>query len=311
MSFRKIATCLLFATAFSCSKPAQENASSSDTTTTNATQETSSTSDGDVTRTAVALSAEQTDRVAVELFKFLHDKLLFRGVALKEEFESSGNEFKYSLIRHNLDAEGMTESSYSGTRPLTDEETAALNDEDSTNDPTDIAYTEVHQWYTSQMDTFLVKGTYEPTVEGEPESVLTVVTCVVDALLTHKNDNEVKDGVTRYFSSTDDLGWDGEITEGVIVRVDFGTPLTFEMDELYLKAKIRDLTDADLTGLTKDQLGFVRNDIFARHGHTFKTPKMVDHYSKADWYHTVVPDAASLLNQFEKRNVDFIKKKEG
>ena len=205
--------------------------------------------------------------------------------------------------------EGMETNSYDGSRYATEEEEKAA-DWDTTQGPMPVAYTEVHQWYTSEIDTLFIKGTYDPFVEGEPESTLTTITCSVDATIVHKNDNTVKDGQVTFRSSTKSMGeGESEFEEPVFI-VDFGTPLQFKQDELYLKAKIRDLTDSDIANLSKDELSFVRNDIFAHHGHTFKTAKMIDHYSKTDWYHAVAPDAALLLNKFEKRNVDFIKKRE-
>jgi hypothetical protein len=38
---------------------------------------------------------------------------------------------------------------------------------------------------------------------------------------------------------------------------------------------------------------------------------MITRYQPQPWFHPVVADAASLLNKFEKRNVEFLKNKEG
>ena len=80
---------------------------------------------------------------------------------------------------------------------------------------------------------------------------------------------------------------------------------------MHLKAKLAVLTEQDINGLSKDQLGYLRNEIFARHGHTFKTPKMKNYFVKQEWYFEVVADALPYLNELEKQNIDFIKKREG
>ena len=50
-------------------------------------------------------------------------------------------------------------------------------------------------------------------------------------------------------------------------------PRIYSKSNMYLKARIHRLTEADLQDYTKDELAYLRNEIFARHGHLFKTPK--------------------------------------
>ncbi|WP_258107238.1 YARHG domain-containing protein [Christensenella minuta] len=56
-------------------------------------------------------------------------------------------------------------------------------------------------------------------------------------------------------------------------------------------------------------MGYARNEIFARHGNLFDTPKYSKHYSQYSWYQALnlhkVQD--SELNEYEKANIDLIK----
>ncbi|MEJ0033594.1 MAG: YARHG domain-containing protein [Bacteroidota bacterium] len=300
----------------SCTKPAQESTSTSDSTGTESTQ--STTSSGEE-RQPVTLTAAETERVMDEIFLAMHNGLIYRDrqVSLKEEFKVDGNSFDYVLIRDNGDNAGMTSQSWGGMRPPTQEEQDAW-DADTTKDKEPLygeAYTETEYRYTSEIDTLYVTG-YFKAYADEPESTPRKLTIEFGGDgLTHKNANEVDgDGVPHfrpqvwgYYNPEEGMS----LLDDEYLYVDLSEPLTFRKEDLYMKAIIKDLTDADLAGLTKDDLTFIRNDIFAHHGHTFKTTKMITHYQPTDWYRAAVADAAPLLNKFEKRNVEFIKKKEG
>ena len=57
-------------------------------------------------------------------------------------------------------------------------------------------------------------------------------------------------------------------------------------------------------------LGYARNEIFARHGNLFETPKYANHYSQYAWYNNT-PEKADVgypdLNEYEIANVELIK----
>ena len=95
------------------------------------------------------------------------------------------------------------------------------------------------------------------------------------------------------------------------LSVALGSPKLWGKDELYLKARIHSLTDQDLAGLDKEALAYLRNEIFARHGHRFKTTKMKEYFAVKGWYFAVTEDATPYLNSLEKQNALFIKSKEG
>lgn len=82
------------------------------------------------------------------------------------------------------------------------------------------------------------------------------------------------------------------------------------LNELYLKARVVLLTIKDLEGKSVDELAYLRNEIFARHGHSFKTEKMSEYFDSKPWYHRVFSDATPFLNEIEKANVQFIKSHE-
>ncbi len=71
---------------------------------------------------------------------------------------------------------------------------------------------------------------------------------------------------------------------------------------------VRPVTPEDIEGKTLADLKIMRNEIFARHGHTFKSEDLRKHFESQTWYSATLADASSLLTPLEKQNVDFIKK---
>ncbi len=70
------------------------------------------------------------------------------------------------------------------------------------------------------------------------------------------------------------------------------------------------LSPNDLSGLSKEDLKIMRNEIFARHGYIFKTPEMKSYFEAQPWYHGQYEDVTSMLSPIEKQNVELIKKNE-
>ncbi len=73
------------------------------------------------------------------------------------------------------------------------------------------------------------------------------------------------------------------------------------------------LTEAELSGYTKDELALIRNEIFARNGYVFKADKYKDYFEAKPWYKKNPSFAGdeSNLNEYEKANVKLIKSLEG
>ena len=76
------------------------------------------------------------------------------------------------------------------------------------------------------------------------------------------------------------------------------------------------LTDAEVSGISKDQLRIGRNEILARHGRRFNDQALQQYFDSKSWYNgTISPDAFdanldSRLNDVERANIEIIKKYE-
>ena len=71
----------------------------------------------------------------------------------------------------------------------------------------------------------------------------------------------------------------------------------------------RYLSASELSYYTSEELGYIRNEIFARHGYVFNKSKYNNYFSSKSWYY---PDYSysgnlSTLNSYESYNVELIK----
>lgn len=151
---------------------------------------------------------------------------------------------------------------------------------------------------------------------GGNNKLLYAILCAVVALL----------GVIVFFliSGGRDGGNDSETNAEPTAVVETATPEptetpeptptpTPEPDYLLPDSATRYLTQADLYGLTREELCFARNEIFARHGRMFNTPAIASYFAGKDWYHgTIPPDqfSADILNVYERANIELITKVE-
>lgn len=85
---------------------------------------------------------------------------------------------------------------------------------------------------------------------------------------------------------------------------------SYDYDDDYIIADSdsRYLTKEELSQYSKEELAYIRNEIFARYGYIFETEKYDDYFRSKSWY---VPDPyiegnASELNKFEKANLKLI-----
>lgn len=91
---------------------------------------------------------------------------------------------------------------------------------------------------------------------------------------------------------------------------------TSSVDDGYIipDSSSRELTDSDLSGLSKSQLRIARNEIYARHHRKFDSAELQNYFDKQSWYSgTIAPsdfDENSELSQIEKNNIKMIKKYE-
>lgn len=72
----------------------------------------------------------------------------------------------------------------------------------------------------------------------------------------------------------------------------------------------RELSIADISGLSRDQLELARNEIYARHGRKFTNPTLQNYFNSQAWYTgTIEPEdfTDDMLSDIEKSNIQFIK----
>ena len=72
----------------------------------------------------------------------------------------------------------------------------------------------------------------------------------------------------------------------------------------------RVLKAADVENLTKGDLEFMRNEIFARHGYCFSKKELRQQFENEDWYVPNTVDIKGYLTDVEKTNIAMIKRYE-
>lgn len=70
----------------------------------------------------------------------------------------------------------------------------------------------------------------------------------------------------------------------------------------YPQASSRLLKDEDLQ-VPKEQLQYMRNEIYARHNYSFSNREVASYFAEADWYIPCSLDVASQLSKIEKENI--------
>ena len=73
----------------------------------------------------------------------------------------------------------------------------------------------------------------------------------------------------------------------------------------YTSTKV--MTIDELMVFIIDNLDIMRNEIFARHGHIFKSARYNDYFNAQPWYKGSIDDATNLLSEIEQLNVEQIK----
>jgi hypothetical protein len=70
----------------------------------------------------------------------------------------------------------------------------------------------------------------------------------------------------------------------------------------------QDLTAADLVNRTARDLTLMRNEIYARHGRSFRRQDLQDYFTSKSWYSSNPGYADTVLTSLEKRNAALISK---
>lgn len=78
----------------------------------------------------------------------------------------------------------------------------------------------------------------------------------------------------------------------------------------YPEASQRVLRETDVENMVKEDLEIMRNEIFARHGYSFKKKNLRQRFEGMDWYIPNTIDVKDLLTEIEKKNVALIKRYE-
>lgn len=78
----------------------------------------------------------------------------------------------------------------------------------------------------------------------------------------------------------------------------------------YPQASESILTASELSGMSKQDLLIMRNEIFARHGYIFKKKEIQSYFTSQPWYRGQYEDVTSMLSDIEKMNIELIKKHE-
>ena len=78
----------------------------------------------------------------------------------------------------------------------------------------------------------------------------------------------------------------------------------------YPQASLRLLKAEDVENEMKEDLEFMRNEIFARHGYCFKRKHLRQQFELEDWYVPNTVDIKGFLTDIEKKNIALIKRYE-
>lgn len=78
----------------------------------------------------------------------------------------------------------------------------------------------------------------------------------------------------------------------------------------YPQASQRLLKPKDVENEMKEDLEFMRNEIFARHGYCFKKKYLRQQFENEDWYVPNTVDIKGFLTDVEKKNIEMIKRYE-
>jgi YARHG domain len=78
----------------------------------------------------------------------------------------------------------------------------------------------------------------------------------------------------------------------------------------YPEASQRLLKAKDVENLMKEDLEFMRNEIFARHGYCFNKKHLRQEFEMQDWYVPNTVDIKGFLTDIEKKNIEMIKRYE-
>ncbi|SNR37881.1 YARHG domain-containing protein [Lutibacter flavus] len=112
-------------------------------------------------------------------------------------------------------------------------------------------------------------------------------------------ENGKLNGETKEYFENEQISSSGEMSKG---------KKEIESKQKYPQASKRLLTLNDLEDMPSEELKIMRNEIFARYGHSFsKGGAMESYFKNQSWYTSKNLDATNLLTEIEKKNIKLIK----
>lgn len=84
-----------------------------------------------------------------------------------------------------------------------------------------------------------------------------------------------------------------------------------EQDYIFWDSNNRYLTDADVAGLSLQQLNYARNEIYARRGYIFQSQELRNYFESKHWYYGTIASgqfSTSVFNEYEQANLVFLKR---
>ena len=78
----------------------------------------------------------------------------------------------------------------------------------------------------------------------------------------------------------------------------------------YPQSSTRKLKEKDVENMHSADLRIMRNEMYARHGYSFKLADMRKHFDQQEWYMPMATDVSAKLTAIEKHNHDLIKRYE-
>lgn len=82
-----------------------------------------------------------------------------------------------------------------------------------------------------------------------------------------------------------------------------------DADYILPESSSRVLTQADIQGLTLQEINYAKNEIYARHGRRFKSQELQSYFDSKSWYNgTIDPDqfGENILSDVERKNADML-----
>ncbi len=136
-------------------------------------------------------------------------------------------------------------------------------------------------------------------------------------IIAREPGDRADDGLFKmiYSKETNDLSgvWIANDSKKIAERVFVLPARTFKYDPRvgeYPQSSTRLLKEEDVENLRSAELRVMRNEIYARHGYSFKLEDMRKHFDGKDWYMAVSQDISENLTATEKNNAELIKRYE-